>query len=145
MEAHEIKRMILKNYPFAKSSTITWKQFLQLASEVSKLYHFPAKVTICQAALESGRGTSEMARLKNNYFGFMAYDKDPGKAKKYDIALDSILDYLELITTNSRYSKITKYKTPLRVIKAIKDAGYASDPHYVEKITSLKEWSGSYG
>jgi flagellar protein FlgJ len=140
----EIKKLITKKDSFAKNPQNSWPEFIQLCSEASKVYSFPAKITVCQAALESARGTSAMARVKNNYFGFMAYDADPGKAKKYDTALDSILDYLELITQNPRYSKAMKYKTPLRMIKAIWKAGYATDAQYVEKITSLREWSETY-
>ena len=111
-----------------------------LATKLSIIYKFPPQITICQAALETGRGTSLMAKLKNNYFGFMAYNSDPGKAKKYPNALDSIIDYLELITKNPRYSTVAKCKTALEKIQMIKECGYASDPLYVEKITSMKEW-----
>jgi flagellum-specific peptidoglycan hydrolase FlgJ len=136
-----IKRnRLLKKYPFADKSKISWDQFIILATELSKLYKFPPQVTICQAALETGRGTSLMARAKNNYFGYMAYDADPGKAKKYETALDSIIDYLELITKNLRYSPVTKCKTALEKIEMIKKCGYATDPLYVQKITSMKEW-----
>jgi flagellar protein FlgJ len=81
-----------------------------------------------------------MARTKNNYFGFMAYDSDPGKARKYETALDSIIDYLELVTKNPRYSKVKTCKTAGEKIQAIWEAGYATDPLYVRKITSLREW-----
>lgn len=134
------KAQLLKKYPFAAKPKITWSQFVILADEISKLYKFPSQITICQAALETGRGTSLMARLKNNYFGYMAYDKDPGQAKKYDLAFDSIIDYLELITKTSRYSPVLKCKTALEKIQMIKKCGYATDPLYVEKITSMKEW-----
>lgn len=134
------KAKIIKKYPFASKPKLTWDQFVLLATAVSKLYKFPPQITICQAALETGRGTSMMAKLKNNYFGFMAYDHDPGKAKKYETALDSIIDYLELINKNPRYLPVTKCKTPLDKIEMIKQCGYATDPLYVKKITGMKEW-----
>lgn len=130
----------MKKYPIAEKPKITWNEFTLLAAEVSRLYKFPPQITICQAALETGRGTSLMARTKNNYFGYMAYDSDPWKAKKYDNALDSILDYLELITKNPLYSPVLKCKTALEKIEMIKKCGYATDPLYVKKITSMKEW-----
>lgn len=135
------KALILKKYSFAENPKISWEEFVQLASEASKLYRFPAKITICQAALECGRGTSMMAKTKNNYFGFMAYDHNPGMAKSYPTPLDSIIDYLELITKNPRYVKALKYKRPSNVIKAIWQAGYATDPQYVQKIMNLREWT----
>lgn len=134
-------KKIRKKYTFAEKYQISWSDFIILAKEAAKLYKFPPNVVICQAALECGRGTSYMARTKNNYFGFMAYDSDPGKAKKYETALDSIIDYLELLTTTPRYTAVKKCKTPLETIEAIKTAGYATDPLYVQKITSLKEWT----
>ncbi len=136
-----LKQNFTKKFTFAKKSSISWEEFVLLASEAAKKYHFPANVLICQAALECARGTSLMARTKNNYFGFMAYDNNPGKAKQYQTALDSIIDYLELVTNSPRYAAVKKCKTPLETIQAIKTAGYATDPLYVQKITSLKEWT----
>jgi flagellum-specific peptidoglycan hydrolase FlgJ len=135
-----VKKQISKKYPFALKSKISWDQFVLLATEVSKLYKFPASITICQAGLETGRGTSLMVIMKNNYFGYMAFDKDPSQAKKYPTALDSIIDYLELITKNSRYSAVSSCKTPLDKIVMIQKCGYASDPLYIKKITGMKEW-----
>ena len=136
-----IKRnRLLKKLPFADKAKITWDQFTVLATELSKMYQFPPSITICQAALETGRGTSLMAMMKNNYFGYMAYDKDPSKAKTYATAMDSIIDYLDLITTNPRYAPVASCKTPLDKIVMIQKCGYATDPLYVEKITAMKEW-----
>ncbi len=135
-----IKSRLLKKYPFATHSKISWDQFVILATAVSKLYKFPPSITICQAGLETGRGTSLMAIMKNNYFGYMAYDKDPSKAKTYPTALDSIVDYLELITKNPRYSPVASCKTPLDKIVMIHKCGYATDPLYIKKITGMKEW-----
>lgn len=134
------RNRLLKKYPFADKSKITWNQFIMLANEVSKMYKFPARITICQAGLETGRGTSLMAIMKNNYFGYMAYDIDPSKAKTYSTALDSIIDYLELITKNPRYSRVSSCKTPLDKIVMIHQCGYATDPLYIKKITGMKEW-----
>jgi flagellum-specific peptidoglycan hydrolase FlgJ len=134
------RNKLLKKYPFASKSKITWNQFVLLATEVSRLYKFPSQITICQAGLETGRGTSLMAIMKNNYFGYQAYDADPNQAKKYPTALDSIIDYLELITKNPRYSPVTRCKTPLDKIVMIHQCGYATDPLYIKKITGMKEW-----
>lgn len=141
MFVQEIRKAAIQKFSFAEKSKISWDEFVKLASFVAKFYQFPVNVIICQAALETGRGSSEICRLKNNYFGFMAYDKATDQARKYSTALDSIIDYLELITTDPRYSQASKAKTPFGVIKAICKAGYASDPKYVEKITSLEEWN----
>jgi flagellum-specific peptidoglycan hydrolase FlgJ len=135
-----VRNRLLKKYPFADKPKISWEQFVLLATAVSKLYKFPASITICQAGLETGRGTSLMAIMKNNYFGYMAYDKDPSKAKTYATAMDSIIDYLDLITKNPRYAPVANCKTPLDKIVMIQKCGYATDPLYIKKITGMKEW-----
>ncbi len=135
-----VRNKLLKKFPFAHKPKITWEQFVLLAREASKLYKFPASITICQAGLETGRGTSLMAIMKNNYFGYMAYDQNPGKARTYATAMDSIIDYLELITKNPRYSPVADCKTTLSKIIMIHHCGYATDPLYVKKITGMKEW-----
>lgn len=140
MVAAVIKEQLQRKYRFSKKAKISWEEFVSLAKEAAKLYHFPSNIVICQAALESGRGTSHMAQTKNNYFGFMAYDEDPGQAKSYPTALDSILDYLELVTQNQRYAQVHHCRSSEDKLKAICEAGYATDPQYFQKITSLKEW-----
>lgn len=140
IDPKEVKKVVLRNSPLAKKSKISWNEFVKLCIEVSKFYHFPKNVTVCQAALESGRGTSPICRTKNNYFGFMAYTHSPSSAKKYSTALDSIIDYLELITKDPRYTKVLEAKNSIDVLKAIYEAGYATDPDYIQKITSLDEW-----
>lgn len=134
------KTKLIKKYPFADQPKISWDQFIMLATEASKIYKFPASITICQAGLETGRGTSLMAIMKNNYFGYMAYDKDPSKAKTYATAMDSIIDYLDLITKNPRYAPVANCKTPLDKLVMIHKCGYATDPLYIKKITGMKEW-----
>lgn len=42
---------------------------IRLAQESEKKYGVPASVTLAQYALESGYGTSTLARTRNNYFG----------------------------------------------------------------------------
>ena len=42
---------------------------IRLAQESEKKYGVPASVTLAQYALESGYGTSTLARTKNNFFG----------------------------------------------------------------------------
>lgn len=139
-KSEKVKKKILKKFPFAKKSNVTWEQFMTIASEAANQYHFPQNIVICQATLETGRGKSSIAKYKNNYFGFMAYDADPGMAKSYERAVDSIIDYLELITKSPRYKACLNEDNPLDMITLIHKSGYATDPEYVKKITSLKEW-----
>ena len=45
------------------------EQAIQLAIETQSIYSVPASVTLAQYALESGYGTSTLAKSQNNYFG----------------------------------------------------------------------------
>ena len=48
---------------------------IRLAQQVQAKYGIPASVTLAQYALESGYGTSNLAKTNNNYFGMRAGSK----------------------------------------------------------------------
>lgn len=114
-------------------------------------------VCIAQAALETGWGTSSLMLKANAYFGIKAtgwngkvynaktkesYD---GKTlvntsayfRAYDSLSDSVKDYYDLLTNSSRYAQAVNEPDATKCIKAIKAGGYATDPLYVSKITSI--------
>ena len=61
---------------------------IRLAQETEAKYGVPASVTLAQYALESGYGTSNLARTKNNYFGMRArgggWQSFSSKAESFD-------------------------------------------------------------
>lgn len=119
-----------------------WATFLATAEEVAPEYDYPLSVLVAQAALESARGTSNFARNRNNFFGMCAYDSDPNQACHYASIEDGIRAYIHNIYTYPRYAKAVEHKDdPVRMVTEIKRAGYASDPLYVEKVTSLPEFT----
>lgn len=131
----------------ASSPTSTgnsWDSFTQTATALAKEHNFPLSVLLGQAALESARGTSNFAKDRNNYFGYMAYDANPGMAKSYQNPSQSIMDYINLIENTPRYAgayqSYLKDKNPLTLLQGIKSAGYATDPNYVTKIVSMPEF-----
>lgn len=115
-------------------------------------------VCIAQAALETGYGTSSLMIKANAYFGIKAGSAWRGKVynsktrecydgktytnitacfRAYDNAAESVADYYDLITQNSRYAAAVNEPDAKKCITAIKNGGYATDPTYINKIMSI--------
>ncbi|MER2057229.1 MAG: glucosaminidase domain-containing protein [Niallia sp.] len=113
-----------------------------------------------QAALESAWGESGLTTKYNNLFGIKgSYQGNSAMmdtwevygGKKYEIEdgfraypdqATSILDYGVFLTVNQRYKKAIGLKDYKSQIKAIHDAGYATDPQYADKVISIIEKYG---
>lgn len=117
-----------------------------------------ASLTIAQAILESGFGTSELAVKGKALFGIKAtnwtgkkYTKKTGEYvngkyitvtadfRAYDSWAESIADHGAFLSSKSRYANLigeTDYKEACRKIK---EDGYATSPTYTEKLISLIE------
>ena len=126
-----------------------WKKFGILPS-----------VAAGQAALESAWGESGLTTKYNNLFGIKgSYQGNSAMmdtwevygGKKYEIEdgfraypdqATSILDYGVFLTVNKRYKKAIGLKDYKEQIKAIHDAGYATDPQYANKVISIIEKYG---
>ena len=121
-------------------------------------------MTGAQAALESGWGTSALARAPyNNQFGIKASDDWTGRVVKmptkeylngawvavnadfraYDDINDSVADHAKFFTSTewrkSNYKAVigeTDYK---KACYAVKAAGYATDPDYASKLINIIE------
>lgn len=112
-------------------------------------------VAFAQAIHESGGGTSGLAEKNNNLFGIKGTYKGEGSSwstwedygngsvtidatfRSYPSKVESVLDYIDLITENSRYSRAVNAETPLDSITAIKNGGYATDPLYIAKVMNV--------
>lgn len=98
-------------------------------------YGINALFGIAQAALESGWGTSLIAKNKHNLFGMNAYDKDPyGSAAMYSTPEESVADWAAFMKKN--------YLTPGGVYYSGASVTgiarhYASDPEYSYKLVNL--------
>lgn len=120
-----------------------------------------ASLTVAQAILESAWGKSELATGGNALFGIKATKSWKGKVyckdtkecydgvnlvdvknaafRAYDSWEESVEDHSAFLKANKRYKEVigeTDYK---KVCEAIKAAGYATDPDYVEKLVKLIE------
>lgn len=110
----------------------------------------PASIILAQAALESNYGESKLAKIANNFFGVkhhgwygpyvLADDDEPNeKFRKYETAYDSFIDHSDFIMDQPRYNSLfenTDYKS---WAYGLKQAGYATDPKYAEKLIKIIE------
>jgi flagellar protein FlgJ len=132
------------------------------AEEASKTTGIPAKFMLGQAALESGWGRREIkardGSSSHNLFGIKAGADWKGKVveattteyvngkaqtrverfRAYDSYADSFKDYAKLITGNPRYEKVlASAGDAASFAQGLQKAGYATDPNYANKLTSI--------
>jgi len=113
----------------------------------------PASITLAQGMLESGNGNSALAVYANNHFGIkchedwdgMTYIQDDDASnecfRKYNNVLESFTDHSLFLKNRDRYQflfelKISDYKA---WAKGLKQAGYATDPAYADKLIQIIE------
>ncbi|MCL1952430.1 MAG: glycoside hydrolase family 73 protein [Oscillospiraceae bacterium] len=122
-----------------------------------------ASLTVAQAILESGWGTSELARNANALFGIKADSRWSGPAyskvtqewygggrptqetalfRAYDSWQHSISDHSAFLRAGSRYAAVIGERDYRRACNAIQQAGYATDPGYAANLIRLIETYG---
>jgi flagellar protein FlgJ len=132
------------------------------AEEASQATGIPAKFMLGQAALESGWGKREIKGRdginSHNLFGIKAGGDWKGKVveattteyvngkaqtkverfRAYDTYADSFKDYAKLLASNPRYEKVlASAGDASSFAQGLQKAGYATDPHYASKLTSI--------
>lgn len=132
-----------------------------LASADMKKSGVLASLTVAQAILESAWGKSELATGGNALFGIKAtkywkgkvYCKDTKECydgvnlvtvnnatfRAYDSWEESVEDHSTFLKANKRYKEVIGVTDYKKACEAIKAAGYATDPDYVEKLVKLIE------
>lgn len=117
------------------------------------LNKIPASIVLAQALFESNNGNSELARNANNHFGIKckrdwtgeSYSKDDEEKgecfRKYKSVLESYTDHSTFLKTRDRYMflfdiPMTNYKA---WCKGLKEAGYATDPFYAQRLIDIIE------
>lgn len=122
------------------------------------MHRVPASITLAQGMLESENGNSPLAVYANNHFGIKCHkewdgpvflkddDKKDECFRKYSKVIDSYNDHSLFLKSRPRYTflfelKITDYK---RWAKGLKEAGYATDSKYPEKLIKLIEENKLY-
>lgn len=115
-------------------------------------YGIPASITLAQGILESGAGRSELTRRANNHFGIKCHDWTGERVyhdddrrgecfRKYANPADSFRDHSLFLTQRGRYAFLFDLdKDDYRAwAKGLRQAGYATDRKYPEKLISLIE------
>ena len=120
------------------------------------------EVLVAQAALETGWGQKVIrhadGRSSFNLFGIKADAQWDGERvtvstleykdgvasrqraafRSYDSLAESVSDYVNFLRTNPRYqSALSQASDPEAFLSGLKDAGYATDPDYVGKISAI--------
>ena len=131
------------------------------AEQASRSTGVPAHLILGQAALESGWGKREikMADGSNSYnlFGIKAGQDWKGKVaevttteyhngvasrqvqrfRAYGSYAESFQDYAKLLNNNPRYSGVTGQEDAKVFAQGLQQAGYATDPHYADKLAGV--------
>jgi len=137
----------------AQDTIITPEKYIQnykdLAIDEMKRTGVPASITLAQGLFESGNGNSFLAKPPyNNHFGIKCKTGWTGRSVKvdddelqecfraYDRVEDSYMDHSNFLTCQSRYAFLlqldpTDYKA---WAFGLKQAGYATNPKYPEKL-----------
>lgn len=137
----------------------------ELASQSTGI---PAKFMLGQAALESGWGKKEIKAMdgstSHNVFGIKASPSWKGrtvdaltteyvngvafqkveKFRAYQDYSEAFRDYAKLISDNPRYQNVMQStKDATEFAHALQRAGYATDPHYAQKLSKVIQQSFS--
>lgn len=124
---------------------------------------FPS-IVLAQAFLETGSGTSELAKHANNYFGIkgsyngQSYFKDTWEHingsdttvnagfRKYPNLKASVLDHGSFFTESpwraQNYASVTNASNYVEQARALQSSGYATDPGYADKLIRIIKEQG---
>lgn len=149
-ERRENSRTTSRNYANPVEQYIA--TFAPVAQQEMLLYNIPASITLAQGILESGAGRSRLSVKANNHFGIkchdwegpsISHDDDRNNEcfRKYKDAKYSYRDHSLFLTERKRYAflfdlDIHNYKA---WAKGLREAGYATDRKYPEKLINLIE------
>lgn len=135
-----------------------WPYARQAASAIG----LDPKILVAQAALETGWGhfvakdadgssshnlfniksngkkSADSVDIKTTEYVANTPIKTTASFKKYSSIEHSFKDYVSLIKDNERYGQaLANASDPQRFVHEMHDAGYATDPHYADKILSI--------
>ncbi len=126
--------------------------YKDIAVEQMEQHGIPASITLAQGLLESGAGSSELAKKSNNHFGIKRGSSwtgpttthfDDGRTeyfRVYDSVRDSYEDHSKFLLRD-RYSRL--FRLSILDYKGwahgLKSCGYATSPTYANRLISIIE------
>lgn len=138
------------------------RKLMPHAEQASRATGIPAQLMVGQAALESGWGRREIKSAEgvnsHNLFGIKAgpgwngkvaevmtteyhngvANKQVEKFRAYDSYADSFKDYADILSSNPRYADVLRQGNNAQgFANALQQAGYATDPKYGDKLSSV--------
>jgi len=150
-------QMPLDTGEFVRLEFNSIQQYINTFSEVAQLemkaYGIPASITLAQGLLESGFGKGVLAKKTNNHFGIKCHtgwqgdydyhdDDEKGECfRKYNHPMYSYRDHSLFLKNRSRYAFLFDLRNDdyKKWAKGLKQAGYATDKRYPQKLISLIE------
>ncbi len=127
-------------------------EFSGIAKSEMKTYGIPASITLAQGILESGAGYGELTQRANNHFGIKCHDWEGDRVyhdddrsqecfRKYDLASESYRDHSLFLKDRKRYSRLFTFnkKDYKSWARGLREAGYATDRKYPEKLIGIIE------
>ncbi|HBW86553.1 MAG TPA: muramidase [Crocinitomicaceae bacterium] len=119
-------------YCSSQSGTTYFAQYRNLADSLSTAYGIPACVILGVAYLESGGGTSVVAKKLNNHFGIVgncnyAVSRHKSRYRYYSSIKDSYIGFCKLVASKKMYAQMKGSPDCKLWLKKIAATGYAAD------------------
>ncbi len=126
-----------------------------IAVEEGMKYRIPPSIKLAQGMLESGNGTSILAKNANNHFGIKCHSSWKGETyylkdddlrngklvkscfRKYLTVQESFREHSKFLYKNKRYSSLFQYTSYEKWSEGLQDAGYATDVTYSRTLKKI--------
>ncbi|NJC27728.1 glycoside hydrolase family 73 protein [Neolewinella antarctica] len=130
------------------------EKFEAAALSEARKHGIPASITLAQGLLESGHGTSTLAKRNKNHFGIKCFSKQCRKGHCSNHSDDHHKDFFRVFedahgsyAAHSQVLLKNRYKPLFKLAKrdykgwshGLRKAGYATDPRYGDKLVALIE------
>lgn len=127
--------------------------YKDIAIQNMREFKIPASIILAQGVLESGSGRGILSMKSNNHFGIKCHtgwtgdsvthdDDQKGECfRKYDDPSGSYRDHALFLTSRSRYASLFDLESDdyQGWAKGLREAGYATDRAYPQKLIGLIE------
>ncbi|MGH1335831.1 MAG: glycoside hydrolase family 73 protein [Aureispira sp.] len=125
------------------------EQYKRIAVSESIRTGIPASIKLAQGILESGYGSSNLAKKANNHFGIKCGSGWSGKTIQYKGSCyrifrsgsDAYKEHSNFLMRGDRYDNLFKLKRSdyKGWARGLRQAGYATNPNYPSKLIELVE------